>query len=418
VHHHAYRHASSLSGGAIILIRQQPGGATVRTAEDIARVGAIADYRILGDVVEPSLESLARLAATLCGVSRAVVNIIDDRSQYQVAAVGFEADICSRQDSMCAVVLQDARHVLVDDARVDARFAANPFVNGELGRIRFYASSPLVTPGGISIGTLCVFADEVGTLTGDQSAALDLLARQAVEVLELRRITHELERSNDQLAQFAGRLSHDLRNPLTAVIGQLDLATEGLVAGDADRASRALSYAEAAATRMESTITGLLAFARIGGAHPRQAPTSLAGVVTDAVADLDAAIRAAHATVAVDVPGEAVVQGDSVLLEVLVQNLVANAVKFAAAAGVRPVIEMAAARDGDGWLLTLDDNGPGVPPELRERVFGIMERGEADGVPGLGLGLTTCRQIAEAHGGRISIEDAPLGGARIRVWLP
>lgn len=388
------------------------------TVEDIARVGAIADYRILGDVVEPSLESLAQLAATLCGVSRAVVNIIDDRRQYQVAAVGFEADICSRQDSMCAVVLQDARHVLVDDARLDARFAANPFVTGELGRIRFYASSPLVTPGGISIGTLCVFADEVGTLSGDQSAALDLLAHQAVEVLELRRMTHELERSNDQLAQFAGRLSHDLRNPLTAVIGQLDLATEGLGAGDADRAARALSYAEAAATRMESTITGLLAFARIGGAHPRPNPTPLIAVATDAVADLDAAIRAAHATVAVDVPADAVVHGDPVLLGVLVQNLVANAVKFAAASGIRPFIELTAEPDDGGWTLTLDDNGPGVPPESRERVFGIMERGEVDGVPGLGLGLATCRQIVEAHGGRIGIEDAPLGGARLRVWLP
>lgn len=390
----------------------------MRTAEDIARDDAIADYRIIGVAAEPNLESLARLAATLCHVSTAVVNIIDAHSQHQVAAVGFEPDICSRQDSMCAIVLQDARHVMVDDAQQDARFADNPFVTGELGHVRFYASSPLITPAGVSIGTLCVFAEEVGTLSEEQSAALDLLARQAVEVLELRRLTHELERSNDQLAQFAGRLSHDLRNPLTAVIGQLDLATEGIEAGDADRATRALTSAEAAATRMESTITGLLAFARVGGSHPRPAAASLRAVVTDALNDLDAALRESGASVAVDVPEHAHVRGDAVLLAVLVQNLVANAAKFAAAAGIRPFIEIVAEQGDDGWSLTVDDNGPGVPPALRERVFEVMERGDADDVPGLGLGLTTCRLIAEAHGGRISIDDAPLGGARVRVTLP
>lgn len=65
----------------------------------------------------------------------------------------------------------------------DERFATNPFVTGERGHIRFYASSPLITPGGVAIGTLCVFDDEEGDLTAEQSAALDLLAHQAVEVL-------------------------------------------------------------------------------------------------------------------------------------------------------------------------------------------------------------------------------------------
>ena len=81
------------------------------TAEDSARVDAIARYRIVGEPAEPNLESLARLAATLCGVSTAVVNIIDDAHQHQVAAYGVVADICSRQDSMCAVVLRDADDV-------------------------------------------------------------------------------------------------------------------------------------------------------------------------------------------------------------------------------------------------------------------------------------------------------------------
>lgn len=387
------------------------------TVDDSARVDAIARYRIVGEPAEPNLESLARLAATLCGVSTAVVNIIDDAHQHQVAAYGVVADICSRQDSMCAIVLRDARHVVVDDASVDERFAANPFVTGELAQIRFYASSPLITPEGISIGTLCVFAEEAGTLTAEQSAALDLLARQAVEVLELRRLTLELARSNRQLAHFAGRVSHDLRNPLLAIVGHLDLAAEGIEAGDTARTSRALSSAESAALRMGDTITGLLAYARLGGAQPAASPVPVRAMLADALADLDATIGVAEATVTMDAADDELV-GDAALLRILVQNLVANAVKYSAGAGVRPQIRITAHRDDDAWSLTVDDNGPGIAAPLRERVFDVMERGDAGDVPGLGIGLATCRLIAEAHRGRIAIEDAPSGGARLRLTLP
>ncbi|HYP74184.1 MAG TPA: GAF domain-containing protein, partial [Microbacterium sp.] len=128
----------------------------MKTASEIARVQAIAEYGVVERDADASLEALARLAATLCRVPTATVNLLDDRRQYQVAVTGFEGGICSIEDSMCAVVLPDVRRVVVPDARRDDRFADNPFVTGERGSVRFYASSPLVTPGGVAIGTLCV----------------------------------------------------------------------------------------------------------------------------------------------------------------------------------------------------------------------------------------------------------------------
>ena len=183
----------------------------------IARREAIAEYRVVGQPPEPDLEGLVQLAATICGVSTAVINIIDDRSQHQIAAVGFEPSVCAREDSMCAVVFRHPGHVVVPDAREDERFRDNPFVTGEIADVRFYASSPLITPAGVPIGTLCVFDERVGDLAEQDSQALALLARQVIDVLELRRITRELGRSNEQLAHFAGQVSHDLRTPLTAL---------------------------------------------------------------------------------------------------------------------------------------------------------------------------------------------------------
>jgi signal transduction histidine kinase len=388
----------------------------VATAQDIARREAIADYRVVGEPPQPDLDGLVRLAATLCGVSTAVINIIDDRMQHQVAAVGFEPATCSREDSMCAVVLQHPGHVMVSDARADERFARNPFVTGEIARVRFYASSPLVTPDGIAIGTLCVFDESPGELRAEHSAALDVLAHQVVDVLELRRLTHELARSNEQLASFAAQVSHDLHNPLMALSGFLELASDSPEMAHAPHAAAALGRAESAAERMTALVSDLLDFARVGGAQPRRGAVEMQRICREALDDLSALVRSTDAVVHIDAPIRPT--GDPTLLRALIQNLVANALKFTAASGAAPRIDVRGEVLAGGWRLTVDDNGPGVPVERRDRMFELMERGASSAVEGLGIGLATCRRIVQSHGGRIGIADSPAGGTRVWVTLP
>ena len=385
------------------------------TALDTTRREAIAAYKVVGEPPSPDLQGVVQLAATVCGVHTAVINIIDDRSQHQIAAVGFEPAICSREDSMCAAVIATPGRVVVRDARLDARFADNPFVTGEIAHVRLYASSPLITPAGVAIGTLCVFDEHVGDLDDERREALDLLAHQVVDLLELRRISRVLGESNDQLSRFAGQVSHDLRNPLTALAGFIELAVDSPDISHAPAAAQALARAESAALRMNDMISDLLAYARVGGASPQRAHVDLTEVVASVLEDLHAEIVASAAHVDSDVAVEPL--GDPTLLRAVMQNLVANALKFTVAVGRTPRIEIRAHTVHDGWRITVDDNGPGVPPEDRERVFALMERGATD-AEGLGIGLSTCRRVIEAHGGRIGIDVAPLGGARVWVLLP
>lgn len=382
---------------------------------DITRREAIAAYDVVGEPPTPDLQGLVRLAATVCGVDTAVINIIDDRSQHQIAAVGFEPAVCSREDSMCAAVIAKPGRVVVPDARLDDRFADNPFVTGEVANVRFYASSPLITPAGIVIGTLCVFDERTGDLTEEKREALDLLAHQVVDVLELRRISRDLGESNDQLSRFAGQISHDLRNPLTALTGFIELAADSPDMAHAPVAARSLARAESAAVRMNDMISDILAYARLGGSSPQRGSVDLTAVAASVLEDLDAEIAASGATVDVDVPVEPL--GDPTLLRAVLQNLVANALKFAAASGRTPHVEVRAHAVHDGWRIVVDDNGPGVPPADRERVFALMERGSI-GAEGLGIGLSTCRRVVEAHGGRIGIDESQLGGARVWILLP
>lgn len=392
------------------------GGTDVNTAQDATRREIIAQYGIVGEPPEPDLEGLVQLAATISGVSTAVINIIDDRHQHQIATVGISPAVCAREDSMCAVVFEGAQRVVVSDARRDERFAENPFVTGDIARIRFYASSPLVTPGGVAIGTLCVFDDDPGVLTEEQGHALDVLAHQVVDVLELRRLARELKRSNEALEGFARQVSHDLRNPLTAISGFLELAVDSPELAEAPVAARAIERAEAAAQRMSGMLDDLLAFARVGGVPPATARVDVGELLEEIQDDLHSALSESGARI--DVTASADIEGDRTMLRVLVENLVANAVKFANAAGGRPHVDVHVERSASGIRLIVDDDGPGIPEDDRERVFGLMERGRNALAPGLGIGLATCRRIAEAHGGQIGISDSPLGGARVWVVLP
>lgn len=388
----------------------------MKTADDAIRRAIIEDYRVLGEAPEADLQGLVQLAATVCGVPTAVINLIDDRFQHQIAAVGIEPAVCSREDSMCAVVFRKPGHTVVTDASLDERFAGNPFVTGEVANVKFYASSPLITPMGVPIGTICIFDEVPRELPEDESAALALIARQIVDVLELRRISRELGESNEQLENFAAQVAHDLRNPLTALTGYIELAADVPEVADLPAASRALARAESVADRMSGMIARLLDYARVGGSPIRRTAVNVEPLVASTMEDLRSAgeDNGAEVTVEASVP----VQADPTLASVLVQNLVGNAVKFAGTGGRLPRVVVSVGTVASGVRIVVDDNGPGVPVAERELVLEPLERGSNAEAPGFGIGLATCRRIVESHGGRLGIDDSPLGGARIWVVLP
>jgi signal transduction histidine kinase len=174
-------------------------------------------------------------------------------------------------------------------------------------------------------------------------------------------------------------------------------------------ARRALASGE----RMRDLIEELLTFARVGGSL-RLAPVDLAAVAADAVQDLEAVLRDAGATVRLEpLP---VVLGDAVQLRALLQNLIANAATYARP-GVPPQIELRSRRVGDTWRVEVCDNGLGVAPDQRERIFELLARGDVP-AQGSGIGLATCRRIVEAHGGSVGVGESPAGGTCVRVDLP
>lgn len=388
---------------------------------------AVADYLVVVGGGDDDLDQLVRLVADVCDVPFAALNLIDPDEQVQVSTIGVDRSICARSDSMCALVLDEADVVVVPDASQDHRFAANAFVTGRLASVRFYASAPLTSSEGHTIGRLCVFDDESRELSDRQRSALATLARGVMDVIELRRRTHdlaasladlrraesELRRSNEGLATFAGQVSHDLRNPLTAILATADLLGEEPVVRADDAVHQMTASISEAGFRMARMIDEALKVAMADG-KPRREPVEMAQVVQAAITDLQVVLDRTGSTIQLDdLP---VVVGDADLLYSVMLNLLTNAVKFTRGDGPARV-RVGAERCAGGWRLLVDDDGPGIAEDRRSTVFLLHERGEED-AEGHGIGLATVRRIVEAHGGRCGIDDSPLGGARVWVDLP
>ncbi|GAA4601410.1 PAS domain S-box-containing protein [Actinoplanes octamycinicus] len=159
------------------------------------RLAALHEYRLRDTPPDPELQAVLRIAAEVAGVASASLNLIDEHRQVQLTAINSAASDCSRDDSMCAVSFQSGAVTHVPDARLDPRYRDNPWVTGRLGRIRFYAAAPLITPDGHALGTLCVFDTVPRELTATQLAQLADLAGIVVAFFERRRqgrVTAEL----------------------------------------------------------------------------------------------------------------------------------------------------------------------------------------------------------------------------------
>ncbi|WP_323960024.1 GAF domain-containing protein [Arthrobacter sp. JZ12] len=363
------------------------------------------------------LDNLVTLAAQVCGVPFSVINVITADEQHQIAAQGIDPDVCSREDSMCAQVFRHGRTVIVEDCRDDPRFRNNPFVTGEIADVRFYASTPLITRDGHSLGTLCVFDQIPGTLTEQQRRSLEILADQIMDILDLQlrtrqlsRALAELGRSNQLLGEFAGRVSHDLQGPLTSIRGFAEMVQSDLQ--DDPDSRQYLDRIVGSAARMASMIDDLLDFARAGGIL-RVQPVSLARVTAAVQEDLSSALTGSNAQVYVD---DFVAEADPSQLHVMLQNLLQNSLNYRHPER-EPRIRITASGEFEHWLLEFADNGVGIAPQDRQRALEPLVRLEGSAVEGTGLGLATCSRIAQAHGGRLELDETEGGGLTVRVWF-
>lgn len=261
-----------------------------------------------------------------------------------------------------------------------------------------------------------------GVVQGGLVAVVVAFCAYAVErERRLRRVEEELEaerRKGERLLAtdevknaFLRSISHDLRTPLTVILGMSVLLEGRGEELPAEKLRDAASRIGIQARRLDSMLTDLLDIERMAkGILELQAQEmDVALVVREAVEELDVRDHS------IELPeGPVRARVDEVLVGRIVDNLVRNAVKYTPE---RTTIRVRVSKEDSDVLLSVEDEGPGVPDERKESIFELFEHGGSSGAGGTGIGLSLVRQFAELHGGRAWVEDRPEGGAAFRVIL-
>lgn len=248
----------------------------------------------------------------------------------------------------------------------------------------------------------------------------DMRAREGAEAAlrdahaQLARRTQDLERSNADLEQFAYVASHDLQEPLRMVTSYLQLVDRNYTDTLDAEGRNYIHIAVDGARRMQNLIQDLLAYARIGACTTPIRATCVAESLKKVIADLKVTLDGAGAELAIGPLPK--VCADPIQLEMVLRNLLANAVKFRSIR--QPRISVSATCAESICTISVSDNGIGIEPQYRERIFVIFQRLHRSGFEGTGIGLALCRRIVERHGGRIWVEPNPEGGSIFRFTLP
>ena len=345
-------------------------------------------------------------------------------------------------DSECVILLPDADRRLVVKAR---RTTAYDLDEKEAGVARWVFDHGQQAGAGTSTlpGARALYLPLVGSQGAvgvlgicppgadpfqdpDQLRLLEAFANQAAAAIERARLAEDARSAWERVeAEFMrntllSSVSHDLRTPLAAITGAASTLVEA--EGSLPAASRRelVETVFQESERMERLINNLLDMTRLesGGLHPRKEWQPVQEVIGSALHQLDKRLQGRHVTV--NIPGDLpLLPFDAISIEQVLVNLLDNALEYTPPGSP---LEVGALRTKDGVAVEVRDHGPGLPKGTEKRVFDKFFRAHpagGDGVRrGIGLGLAISRGIVEAHGGVITAENRPDGGALFRLVLP
>lgn len=397
-------------------------------ANELQRLAALVSCNVLDTPPEACFDDLTRLAAKLCHTPAAMISLLDEDRQWFKSRVGVEPSELPRGTAFCGYAILSEGTMIIPDALLDERTRDFPVVAGPPG-VRFYAGVPLVVEGSHPLGTLCVVDLKPRELSDEMIENLEALALQAANQLELRYALSKLEKArcaadtaNRAKSAFLAHMSHEVRTPLTSIVGYADLLTEsGSAQEDPSSAVDAIARNAHHLLQVVNDIldvskieAGMMAIERrevdpmdllaeiIMLAKPRITRNSL---------KLDVAFRS---------PTPTSIETDPLRLRQILLNLVYNAIKFTEAGRVS--INVSASSEDGTLTIAVEDTGPGMTPEQVETISQFEAFRQADNSTtrrfgGTGLGLRIAHTLATLLDGALTVESTLGRGSIFSVTL-
>ncbi len=249
----------------------------------------------------------------------------------------------------------------------------------------------------------------------DANAQVRTILLAIEDTTDRKRAEDALKATNAELQNFAYALTHDLQEPVRMVVNFTQLLAREHEGKLGEQSDKFIGYSVEGALRIEALLKALLTYwETTEQGQDSFGPVDCNGVLAKTLGNLQAAIAQSGAIVTSE-PLPTVV-GEQVMLMQVFRNLVANSIKYRSQA--TPKIHIAARRDAEEWLFSVEDNGIGIAPQDAERVFGMFKRLHGPDIPGAGIGLALCKKVVERHGGRIWVESEAGQGATFKFTIP
>jgi PAS domain S-box-containing protein len=234
------------------------------------------------------------------------------------------------------------------------------------------------------------------------------------DVTDRKKAEESLREANRDLDAFVYTVSHDLRTPLTPILGYAEFLREHYGDSLDERGLQILDEIEHQAERMLALMEDLLALARVGSVETPEKPPDTGRIIREVLHELESGPEISAGAVSVQ-PLPPLLMPESLISQVF-GNLIGNALRYAGEGGA---IEVGGMREGEVLRFFVRDHGPGIPQEEREKIFELFYRGStAEKTRGTGIGLATVRKIVRLYGGRVWVEETPGGGSTFRVEFP
>ncbi|MDA0692876.1 MAG: PAS domain S-box protein [Nitrospinae bacterium] len=332
-----------------------------------------------------------------------------------------KARVSDGMESQAGYTLRSNRPVVVKDLNREARFS-NPKLLLDQGIIS--GMSVVIHAGAQIFGILSAHTKEMRVFSHEEVNFLQSMADILGSAIErknaedkLEQKARELERSNQELEDFAFIASHDLQEPLRKVMLFGDRIKSVYPADADDRGLNYIDRLQNSMTKMQGFIHDLLEYSRVTRTSTPLKPINLEDVVSEALNNLEAQIKRSQGTVEVlPLPS---INGDAFQLAQLFQNLISNALKYSKE-NVPPKIKVSSRSNGNfAWEILVEDNGIGIDPKYFHKIFKPFERLHSDDqYGGTGIGLAICAKVLSRHEGSVRLESVPDKGSVFIITLP
>lgn len=395
---------------------------------ETARLSALKGLEILDTPEEEMFDEITRLASMICNTPISLVSLIDETRQWFKSHHGLSARETPRSFAFCSHAILGDELFVVPNAKEDDRFKNNPLVD-EAPNVIFYAGIPLALDDQIKLGTLCVIDNKPRELNADQIQMLRLLGKQTIRLLQMRKATERLavekqaaQRATAAKRDFIAAISHDIRNPLNSLLGMSEMIRE------ADLSPTVLGYVDHIRNAGEVILHIVNDTIEISRLEENASVTNNEWFeVYQCIHILDSFFKAETKRKQIEfkvnnqVNQNIILHSDKRKIEKIFWNLTANAVKFTNKGTVTFSVHLETNTKDEGILhIEVSDTGPGISPEVKEKLFQKYNQfvPEGCGISGSGLGLSIVKLSLEELRGEVEVESTLGEGSTFKVKIP